>query len=150
MSASAGILALLVGGALIAAPWWSSTLPASDYPLAYVLGAIFAGLGAYACLPERFSRLRTLLLAIGMGAFGSACAALAFSPLSPGADGTFAFGGIKGFSADQPMPWWARIAAGFFAVVLRSVAVLGLWGLLRNVLGSARADAARPPEDGAA
>ena len=37
-----GLLAFLVGAGLLASPWWSKTLPASDYPLVIVLGAVFA------------------------------------------------------------------------------------------------------------
>jgi len=148
MSAGPSILVLLVGAALIAAPWWSSTLRATDYPLVIVLGSVFAAFGAYASLPERFPRLRTLVFCIGTAAFGAACAALALSPLAPSADGTYAIGGIEGFRADVPMPWWARIVAGFFAAVLLPVAALGLWGLLRELLGRQGQDGDRSPQDG--
>jgi len=148
MSAGPSILVLLVGVALIAAPWWSSTLPATDHPLVIVLGSVFAAFAAYAALPERFPSLRTLAFCIGTTAFGAAGAALALSPLAPGADGTYAIGGIEGFRADLPMPRWAGIVAGLFAAVLLAVAALGLWGLLRALLRRQGQDGDRSPQDG--
>ena len=70
-----GLLVLTVGLALLTGPWWSSTLPASDRPLVLALGAIFAGMGGYAAIPDRFPRARTFAFAMFMGAFGLACAA---------------------------------------------------------------------------
>jgi hypothetical protein len=45
MRAAPGLLALLIGAGLIGGPWWSSTLPESDYPLVIVLGIVFAAIG---------------------------------------------------------------------------------------------------------
>ena len=69
------IVALLVtaiGVGLLTGPWWSSTLPASDRPLVIVLGAIFAGIGAYGAIPDSLPRARTLAFALFLGAFGLA------------------------------------------------------------------------------
>jgi hypothetical protein len=52
MSAALGLLAFFIGTALLCAPWWSSTLPASDYPLVTVLGTVLATIGVFAALPE--------------------------------------------------------------------------------------------------
>jgi hypothetical protein len=62
MSAAPGLLAFFIGVALLCAPWRSSTLPSSDYPLVIVLGMVFAPIGVFA--------------------------ALALTPLHPAADGT--------------------------------------------------------------
>jgi hypothetical protein len=40
--------------------------------------------------------------------------------------------------ASEAMPWWARIVAGFFAIVCLGAAVLSAWGLFR---GTASRDA---------
>jgi hypothetical protein len=127
-----GLLAFLVGAGLLASPWWSKTLPASDYPLVILLGAVFASIGAFAALPDRWPRLRTLTFALFMAAFGTVCAALMFTPFHPDADGTYRIGGVAGFATSQPMPWWARIVAAFFAIVCLGTAALGLWGLVRD------------------
>ena len=137
-----GLLAFLVGASLLAAPWWSSRLPASDYPLVIVLGCLFAAFGAYAALPDRFARLRTFVFALAMGAFGTVCAALTLTPFKPDPNGYYSIGGVAGFVISGPMPWWARITAGFFAVVMLGVAALGFWGLLRDLF------AGRRPDDG--
>ena len=105
----------------------------SDYPLVIVLGAIFASIGAFAALPDRWPRLRTLAFAFFMAAFGAFCAALMFTPFHPDADGTYHIGGVAGFATSEPMPWWARIVAAFFAIVCLGTAALGLWGLVRGV-----------------
>ena len=42
----AGPAGFVVGAGLLASPWWSKTLPAADYPLVIVPGAIFATFGA--------------------------------------------------------------------------------------------------------
>jgi len=76
MSAIPGLVAFFVGVALLCAPWWSSTLPASDYPLVIVLGTVFAAIGLFAALPESWQRLRALSFALFMGTFGLVCAAL--------------------------------------------------------------------------
>jgi hypothetical protein len=140
VNAIPGLLVLLVGAALLVAPWWSSTLPATDYPLVIVLGSLFASFGAFAALPQRCERLRTLTFALGMGTFGTICAALAFTPSHPGPAGTVAIGGIPGFAIAGPMPWWARAVAGFFAIVCIGAATLGAWGLVRDLVRR------RPPE----
>jgi hypothetical protein len=129
-----GVVALLVGAALIAAPWWSSTLPGSDFPLVIELGVLFAAIGMFAAMPDSWPRTRTLSFATFMLAFGVACASLALAPFHPGADGTWTIGGVPGF-VSAPIPWWARLVAGFFAIVFLGTAALGLWGLLRELLG---------------
>ncbi len=129
-----GLLAFLVGAGLLASPWWSKTLPASDYPLVIVLGAVFACIGAFAALPDSWPRLRTLTFALFMAAFGVVCAALTFTPLHPDADGTYRIGGVAGFATSGPMPWWARLVAAFFMIVCLGTAALGLWGLVRDAV----------------
>ena len=146
MRAAPGLLAFLVGAALVTGPWWSSTLPASDYPLVIVLGVAFAGIGAFAALPESWPRLRAGVFAVFMGAFGLMCAALALTPLHPGPDGTLTIGGVAGFVASGSMPWWARIVAGCFAAVCLGAAVLGVWGLVRDLFARRGAGGADPPE----
>ena len=138
MKAIPGLVALLIGAALFSARWWSSALPASDYPLVIVLGILFTAIGAFAALPESWPRSRALTFAVFMGAFGLMCAALTFAPFHASPDGTWTIGGISGFVADGPMPWWARIVAGFFAIVCLGAAVLGVWGLARDVLSGTR------------
>ena len=139
------MIAFLVGAALLAAPWWSPTLPRSDYPLVAVLGTVFAAIGVFAALPESWPRLRALFFALFMATFGLVCAALALTPLHPAPDGTWTIGGVAGFVTSEPMPWWARIVAGFFAIVCLGTAVLGLWGLIRGLFGrSAEGGAGRP------
>jgi hypothetical protein len=135
MRAVPGLVAFLVGAALLAAPWWSSTLPRSDYPLVIVLGSVFAAIGAFAALPESWPRLRALSFALFMATFGLICAALTLTPMHPAPDGTWTIGGVAGFAVSQPMPWWARIVAGFFAIVCLGAAVLSLWGLGRELFG---------------
>jgi hypothetical protein len=129
-----GLLAFAVGAGLLVSPWWSQTLPASDYPLVIVLGAVFACIGAFAALPDSWPRLRTLAFALFMAAFGVVCAALAFTPLHPDADGTYRIGGVEGFATSGPMPWWARLVAAFFMIVCLGTAALGLWGLVRDAV----------------
>ena len=146
MSAAPSILAFLVGAGLLAAPWWSARLPASDYPLVIVLGCLFAAFGAYGALPDRFPRLRTLVFSLAMGAFGTICAALALTPFKPDPNGYYSIGGVARFTISGPMPWWARIVAGFFAVVCLGGAVLGLWGLARELFGRSPEGGAGPPE----
>ena len=130
-----GLLAFLVGVGLLASPWWSARLPSSDYPMVIVLGAVFAGIGAYAALPDRWPRLRTLALTVFMATFGAFCAALALTPFHPDADGTYRIGGVAGFATSAPMPIWARLVAAFFAVVFLVVAALGIRGLIRGTSG---------------
>ena len=127
-----GLLAFVIGTGLLVSPWWSTTLPASDYPLVVVLGAVFASIGAFAALSDRWPRLRQLAFMLFMAAFGVFCAALAFSPTHPAADGTYAIGGVAGFVTSQPMPLWARIVAGFFGIICLGAAVLGAWSLFRG------------------
>lgn len=134
MRAAPGLFVFLVGAGLLSGPWWSSTLPASDYPLVIVLGVAFAAIGAYTALPESWPRLRAGAFAGFMGAFGLICAALALAPLRPGPDGRLVIGGIASFAASGAIPWWARIVAGFFAIICLGVAALGLWGVLRGLL----------------
>jgi hypothetical protein len=134
MKAVPGVLALLVGAALVTGPWWSSTLPASDYPLVIVLGIVFASIGIFAATPDSWPRTRTLSFALFMLTFGAACASLALAPFHPAADGTWTIAGIPGF-VSAPTPWWARLVAGFFAIVCLGTATLGLWGLMRELLG---------------
>ena len=140
-----GLFVFLVGAALLGAPWWSATLPASDYPLTAVLGAVFAAIGIFAALPESWPRLRTLSFSAFMGAFGLVCAALTLSPLHPAADRTWTIGGVTSFAAAGPVPWWARLVAGFFAIVCLGTAALGLWNLLRELFGLGRGGDADPP-----
>jgi hypothetical protein len=146
MRAVPGLIAFLVGAALLAAPWWSSTLPRSDYPLVVVLGTVFAAIGVYAALPESWPRMRALFFALFMATFGLVCAALALTPLHPAPDGTWTIGGVAGFVTSEPMPWWARIVAGFFAIVCLGTAALGLWGLGRGLFGRSPEEGAGPPE----
>lgn len=135
MKAIPGLLASFIGAALLTAPGWSSTLAASDYPLVIVLGIVFTAIGAFSALPESWARLRALMFAVFMGAFGLVCAALTLAPLHPLPEGTWTIGGISGFVTDGPIPWWARTVAGFFAIVCLGAAVLGVWGLVRDLLG---------------
>jgi len=137
MRAAPGVLALLVGAGLLSGPWWSSTLPKSDYPLVIVLGTVFAAIGVFAAVPDSWPRLRTLSFALFMGTFGLVCASLTLMPLHPAADGTWTIGGIPGFIGG-PIPWWARLVAGFFAIVCLGTAALGLWGLARDLLAGRR------------
>ena len=132
MTALPGLLAFVIGTGLLMSPWWSTTLPASDYPLVIVLGAVFASIGAFAALPDRWPRARQLALTLFMAVFGVFCAALTFSPMHPAADGTYAIGGVAGFATSQPMPLWARMVAGFFGIVCLGVAALGAWSLIRG------------------
>jgi hypothetical protein len=125
-----GIFTFAVGAALLTAPWWSRTLPPSDYRLTTVLGLLFGGGGLMAALPARWERLRTLAFTTLTGAFGAICAALALLPTLPGADGRFSVGGVPGFAA-APIPWWARLVAAAFALILLAASVAGLYGLLR-------------------
>lgn len=148
VSTAPSILVFLVGAALLAAPWWSTRLPASDYPLVIVLGCLFAAFGAYVALPERFSRLRTLVFALALGTFGTVCAALTLTPFKPDANGYYSLGGVARFTLSGPMPWWARIVAGFFAMVMLGVAALGLWGLLRDAVSGRRQDRGASGDDG--
>ena len=138
MNAVFGGLVFAIGVALLAAPSFSSTLPAEDAPLLWILGSIFAGFGAYVALPERCARLRTLVFVLALGTFGGFCAALVFTPFTPDADGTYTIAGIHGFRASTPMPWWARLVAAFFALVCLTASALGLWGLVRNFVTGRR------------
>jgi hypothetical protein len=135
MRAVPGVVAFLVGAALLAAPWWSSTLPLGDYPLVIVLGVVFASIGLFAALPESWPRLRTLSFALFMATFGLVCLALTLTPLHPAPGGTWTIGGVAGFVTTGPIPWWARMVAGFFAIVCLGAAALGLWGLVRGLFG---------------
>jgi hypothetical protein len=146
MRAVPGLIAFLIGAGLLAGPWWSSTLPRSDYPLVIMLGTVFAAIGVFAALPESWPRLRTFSFALFMATFGFVCAALALTPLHPGPDGTWTIGGVAGFASIEPMPWWARIVSGFFAIVCLGTAVLGLWGLVRELFGRGPDGNAVPPE----
>ena len=138
MTAVPGLLVALVGAGLAAGPWWSSTLPERDYPLVIVLGIVFVAIGGFAALPQSWPRLRALSFAVFMATFGLVCAALAFTPLHPASDGTWTIGGIPGFVGTGPMPWWARIVAGFFAIVCLGAAVLGVYGTARESLRPSR------------
>jgi len=146
MRAVPGLIAFLVGAALLGAPWWSSTLPRSDYPLVAVLGMVFAAIGVFAALPESWPRMRALFFALFMAMFGLVCAALALTPLHPTPDGTWTIGGVAGFVTSEPMPWWARIVAGFFAIDCLGTAVMGLWGLARGLFGRNPEGRAGPSE----
>jgi hypothetical protein len=148
MRAVPGLFAFLVGAGLLSGPWWSSTLPAGDYPLVMILGVAFAAIGAFVALPETWPRLRTAVFALFMGAFGLMCAALALAPLHPSPDGTLTIGGVAGFAASGPVPWWARFIAGFFAIICLGAAAFGVWGLLRELFGWRGAGGADPPEAG--
>ena len=127
-----GALLLLVGASLAASPWWSATLPRTDYPLVIALGVIFGGAGAFMSIPEdRAPRLRTLAFCLWIGAFGLVCASLALMPFHPDPDGTYRVAGIPGF-VGAPIPWWARIVAGGFGTLLLGASGAGLWGLIRG------------------
>ena len=127
-----GFLVFAIGLGLVASPWWSTTLSANDRPLVAILGIVFGSVGAYVMLPERCPRLRSLAFLLFIGTFGVICAALMLAPFAPDLDGTYMIGGIRGFDAAGPIPWWARIVVGFFAVVCLGAAVLGAWGLVRG------------------
>ena len=131
-------LVAAVGVGLLTGPWWSSTLPASDRPLVIVLGAIFAGIGAYGTIPDRFPRARTLVFALFLGAFGLACAAIALAHAGP--DGMMTIAGVGGFSASAPMPIWARLVAGFFGVLFLGTSGLALWGLVSGLIAGVPPD----------
>ena len=146
MTAVPGLIAFLVGAGLIAAPQWSATLPANDYPVVIALGSVFAAIGLFAALPESWPRMRSLSFALFMTTFGAICAALAFTPFHPAPDGTWTIGGVAGFAASEPMPWWARTIAGFFAIVCLGAGALGVWGVARGVFGRSRDQGPRPPE----
>jgi hypothetical protein len=137
MRAAPGLLALLIGAGLVSGPWWSSTLAESDYPLVIVLGIVFAAIGTFAAMPDSWPRLRTLLFSLFMATFGLVCASLALTPLHPAADGTMTIGGVPGFIS-APIPWWARLIAGFFAIVCLGTAALGIWGLVRDLFEGRR------------
>jgi uncharacterized membrane protein HdeD (DUF308 family) len=127
-----GALLLLVGVSLAASPWWSATLPRSDYPLVLVLGVIFGGGGMFMSIPQdRAPRVRTLAFCLWIGAFGVMCASIALTPFHPDADGTFRIAGVPAFVA-AAIPWWARIVAGSFGLLLLGASGAGLWGLLRG------------------
>jgi hypothetical protein len=132
MAYAMGMLLLLIGVALGASPWWSPTLPHADYPLAIVLGVIFGGAGLFLTIPEhRAPRLRTLAFCLWIGAFGLACASIALMPFHPDPDGTYRIAGVPAFVA-AAIPWWARIVAAIFGVLLGGAAAAGLWGLVRG------------------
>lgn len=145
MKALPGVVALLVGIGLLSGPWWSSTLSRSDFPLVIVLGVVFAAIGIFVALPDSWPRMRTFSFSMFVGTFGLVCAALALSPGHPSADGTWTIGGVAGFAIAGPMPWWARVIAGFFAVILLGAGLLGVWGLGRELLGGGPAGDADPP-----
>ena len=127
-----GALLLLVGVALTSSPWWSPTLPRGDYALVIALGVVFGGAGLFLSIPEqRAPRLRTLAFCLWIGAFGLACASIALMPFHPDPDGTYRIAGVPAFIA-AAIPWWARIVAGSFALLLLGAAGAGLWGLLRG------------------
>jgi hypothetical protein len=129
-----GALFLFVGVGLGASPWWSATLAPSDRPLVVLLAVIFGGAGLFMSIPEdRAPRLRTFAFCAWMAAFGVACAAIALAPFHADADGFLAIAGVPRVLATPP-PWWARIVAGGFAVLLLGVAGAGLWGLVRGAL----------------
>ncbi|MFO1311189.1 MAG: hypothetical protein U1F41_03895 [Burkholderiales bacterium] len=131
MKLLAGLL-LLAGVALVTSPWWSATLPRTDYPLVIALGVIFGGGGVFIAIPEdRAPRWRTLAFCLRIGAFGLVCAAIALAPFHPDAGGTYRIAGIPGF-VGASVPWWARIVAGGFALLLLGAAGAGLWGLARG------------------
>jgi len=80
-----------VGAALATGPWWSATLPRSDYPLVWVLGALFGGIGLFVALPgDRLPRLRSFVFCVFLAAFGIVCAALALAPTHLAPDGSYA------------------------------------------------------------
>jgi hypothetical protein len=133
------LIAAAVGVGLLTGPWWSSTLPASDRPLVIVLGAIFAGIGAYGAIPDSLLRARTLAFALFLGAFGLACAALALAQVGP--DGSTVIAGLGRTAPGAPMPVWARLVAGFFALLFLGLSGLALWGLVRGLLAGTSGDA---------
>jgi hypothetical protein len=105
------------------------------------LGVTFAAIGAFAALPDTWPRLRAGTFALFMATFGVMRAALALSPHHPGPDGTLTISGVAGFAVSGPMPWWARLVAGFFAIVCLGAAVLGGWAIVRDLVRR------RPPEE---
>lgn len=125
-----GLLPLAVGLALLASPWWSSTLGRADYPLVIALGVLFAGIGAAVCIPDAWPRTRTLAFVVFFATFGVICAAVVFSPMHAAPDGTVAIGGVAGFTVSQPVPWWARGVAALFGVIFIVAAILGAKGLI--------------------
>lgn len=126
-----GLLPVVVGAALVAAPWWSATLDRADYPLVIVLGVLFTGIGAAVCIPDSWPRSRTVAFVVFFATFGLICAAVVFSPLHPACDGTLAIGGVGGFTVSQPVPWWARAVAAFFCVVFLIAAAAGIKTLMQ-------------------
>ncbi len=120
MKAAPGLFVLLIATALLVAPCWSSTLPASDYPLTIVLGTAFAAVGVFAALPDSWPRLRTLSFAAFMATFGLVCAALTLSPLHPAADGHGPSAGLPDSAPRAPYPGgreWLRDSSRSFAWV---------------------------------
>lgn len=132
MKNGVGLLPLLVGLALLAAPWWSRTLPAGDYPLTLVLGSLFAGIGLAVLTPDSWPRLRTLGFVVFFAAFGVACAAIAWSPWTLDASGHAAIGGSAGFGLSAPPPLWACLIVGAFGLLFLGLALTGLLGLVRG------------------
>jgi hypothetical protein len=136
-----GLFTFAVGVGLLSSPAWSATLPPDERAMVIVLGTMFTGIGAYAAMPGRWSRARTLAFAAFMGAFGLACAALALAHNQP--DGSVAIAGVPGFVASAPMPLWARLVAAFFALVCLGACAVALWGLVSGREGR-RPDADDP------
>jgi hypothetical protein len=133
------LVVLAIGVGLLTGPWWSSTLPASDRLLVVVLGAMFGAIGAYGAIPDSCPRARTFAFALFLGFFGLACAAIALAHAGP--DGTMTIAGVGGFAAGGPMPIWARLVAGFFALLLLGTSGLALWGLVRGLIAGTSPDA---------
>jgi hypothetical protein len=132
-----GTFIALVGGALLVAPWWSTHLPADDYPLTTVLGVLFGAGGLMLAIPDRWPRLRALAFALMLTAFGTICAALALMPSHPDALGRLTIGGVPGFRG-LVIPLWARLVAGIFAAILLAAGGAGLWGFARGLFDRVR------------
>ena len=103
------------------------------------------GLHRYLTGTRRGHNATRLSFTLFMGTCSLVCAALALTPLHPAADGTLTIGGIAGFAGSAPMPWWARIVAGFFAIVCLGAAALGLWGVVREFFGRRSEGGGDPP-----
>jgi hypothetical protein len=138
------LLAFFIGVALLCAPCWPSTLPASDYPLVIVPGMVFAAIGVFAALPESWQRLRALSFALFMGTFGLVCAALALTRLHPAADGTLTIAGIAGFAGSSDAVVGAH-RRGIFRDRLPRRSGAGSWGVVRELFGRRSDGGGDPP-----
>jgi hypothetical protein len=146
MRAVPGLIAFLVGAALLGAPWWSSTLPRGDYPLAAVLGMVFAAIGVFAALPEFWPRIARIVLCAFHGdvrpRLRGAGAHAAPSRARRDMDDR-GRGRLRHERADAVV---GAHRCRFFAIVCLGTAMLGLWGLARGLFGRSPEGGASPPE----